>query len=255
MDDTDQSTGERFVDRDLRRATFRSVDLRDATFRGVWFNGTVMRGVELVGVTIEGEVVDLVVNGVDVAPLVEAELDRRDPDRVMMRPTDAAGFRQAWVVLDQRWARTIARARTLDPDLLQESVDGEWSFTQTLRHLAFATETWLHRAILGDPRPWEPLALPSDEMDPHPEIPWDRDVRVPLDEVLALRHRHVEAVRAFLDDLDDERLDGHTDPVDGPGWPPADRYPVRECLLTILNEEWLHRQYAERDLDTLVGAD
>jgi hypothetical protein len=26
---------------------------------------------------------------------------------------------------------------------------------------------------------------------------------------------------------------------------------VRKCLLCILNEEWEHRLYAERDLDTL----
>jgi hypothetical protein len=26
-------------------------------------------------------------------------------------------------------------------------------------------------------------------------------------------------------------------------------YPVRECLLIILNEEWVHRLFAERDLD------
>jgi hypothetical protein len=26
---------------------------------------------------------------------------------------------------------------------------------------------------------------------------------------------------------------------------------VRECLLRILNEEWEHRLYAERDLDAL----
>ena len=28
-------------------------------------------------------------------------------------------------------------------------------------------------------------------------------------------------------------------------------YPVRECLLCILSEEWEHRLYAERDLDAL----
>jgi len=29
---------------------------------------------------------------------------------------------------------------------------------------------------------------------------------------------------------------------------------VRECLLVILNEEWEHRLYAERDLDALEAA-
>ena len=36
-----------------------------------------------------------------------------------------------------------------------------------------------------------------------------------------------------------------------PGWPQPRSYPVRECLLCILNEEWQHRLYAERDLDVL----
>jgi DinB superfamily len=35
--------------------------------------------------------------------------------------------------------------------LLHESVGGEWSFIETLRHLVFATDSWIRRAILGDP--------------------------------------------------------------------------------------------------------
>jgi hypothetical protein len=27
--------------------------------------------------------------------------------------------------------------------------------------------------------------------------------------------------------------------------------PLKECLLIVLNEEWQHRLYAERDLDAL----
>jgi hypothetical protein len=38
---------------------------------------------------------------------------------------------------------------------------------------------------------------------------------------------------------------------EGPGWPEPRAFPVRECLSVILNEEWEHRLYAERDLDTL----
>jgi hypothetical protein len=41
-------------------------------------------------------------------------------------------------------------------------------------------------------------------------------------------------------------LDGQTEPAQGPGWPQPRSYPVRECLLCILNEEWEHRLYAER---------
>jgi hypothetical protein len=58
-------------------------------------------------------------------------------------------------------------------------------------------------------------------------------------------------VRQVIEGLTDASLDGHTEPVEGPGWPPPRSYPVRECLLCILSEEWEHRLYAERDLDAL----
>ena len=41
------------------------------------------------------------------------------------------------------------------------------------------------------------------------------------------------------------------EPVDAPGWPPPEAFPVSECLLVVLNEEYLHRLYAERDLAEL----
>ena len=132
----------------------------------------------------------MVVNGVDIAPLVEAELDRREPGRVKMRPTDPAGYRAAWDLVEQLWDGTVAPARTLDPTLLHESVDGEWSFIETLRHLAFATDAWVRRAVLGDPAPWHPLDLPWDQMPDLPGIPRDRDVR-PLTIVLGSDRRHL----------------------------------------------------------------
>jgi hypothetical protein len=58
-------------------------------------------------------------------------------------------------------------------------------------------------------------------------------------------------MRRVVEDLTDEQLATTTDPVEGPGWPPARDYPVHEVLGTILNEEWEHRRYAERDLAVL----
>ncbi|MGZ4483270.1 MAG: DinB family protein [Nocardioidaceae bacterium] len=247
----DDLSGSRFERVDLTHAEFRTADLRHARFRGVAMSGVVMRGVELVDVRIDGEIQNLLVNGVDVTPLVNAELDRRDPDRAKMRPTDPAAFREAWDIVERRWDDTVERARGLDPGLLHESVDGEWSFTETLRHLVFATDAWVRRAILGDPSPWNPLDLPWDEMPDTPGIPRDRKVRPSLDEVLALRRDRMATVRRVVDGLTDESLAGHTEPVDGAGWPPPESFPVRECLLIVLNEEWHHRQFAERDLDAL----
>ena len=243
--------GARFERADLRGAQFSAVSLAGARFRGADLTGVVMRGVELVDVDIHGEIHNLTINGVDVVPLIVAELDRRDPDRVAMRPVDAAGFRRAWDLVDRRWQQTVERAARLRPELLHESVGGEWSFIETLRHLVFATDSWVGRVILGDPAPWHPLALPFDEMADMPGIPRDRAARPDLDTVLALRRDRMDSVRRVLDGLTDESLGGQTEPVEAPGWPRPQSYPVRECLSIILNEEWEHRLYAERDLAVL----
>ena len=247
----DDLSGSHFERVDLTGAEFRAVDLSHALLRGVDMTGVAMSGVELVDARIDGEIHNLLVNGVDVAPLVNAELDRRYPDRAKMRPSDPAGFREAWDIVERLWDGTVARARSLAPELLHESVDGEWSFIETLRHLVFATDAWVRRAILGDPSPWHPLDLPWDEMPDTSGIPRDREARPTLDEVLALRHDRMTTMRTVVDGLTDESLMAHTEPVDGVGWPPPESFPVRECLLIVLNEEWHHRSFAERDLDAL----
>jgi uncharacterized protein YjbI with pentapeptide repeats len=71
---------------DLSGSTFTDVDLRGARFVRADLSGVVMRGVELDGADLDAPwLLDggsgLLVNGVDVAPLVDAELDRRSPGR------------------------------------------------------------------------------------------------------------------------------------------------------------------------------
>jgi hypothetical protein len=240
-----------FMNQDLTGSEFRSCNFVDVTMRNIEFKRVTIRDSEVVDLDIHAEIGRLVVNGVDVGPLVEAELDRRYPDRPKMRPTTPSGFREAWDTVERLWAGTVARARLLDPPLLHESVDGEWSFIETLRHLSFATGCWVRRAILGDPSPWDPLDLPWDGMEDTPGVPRDRAARPSLDEALALRLSRMATVRDYVDRLTPSILASHTQPVDGPGWPPARSFPVAECLSVVLNEEWEHRLYAERDLAIL----
>ena len=252
--DTDDLKGARFERVDLTGALFRDVDLSGTRFHSVEMNRVVIRGAELTDVEISGEIGRLIVNGVDVGPLVNAELDRRYPDRPKMRPTDPAGFREAWDIVERLWSGTVERARRLellDPELLHESVDAEWSFIQTLRHLTFATDSWITRAILGDPSPWHPLGLPWEEAPDTLDVPHDREARPSLDTILELRRDRMATVREVIDGLTEEQLASDTVPVDAPGWPMPESYPVAECLLITLSEEWEHRLYAERDLAIL----
>ena len=235
----------------LNDARLQDVDLSGADLRGVLLAGVRMRGVELCDVTISGELENVVVNGVDIAPLVEAELDRRMPERAQMRPDDADGFRVAWAILERLWAGTVERARTFPEEDLHRGVDDEWSFIQTLRHLNFASAAWIGRLVLGDPSPWHPLDLPWDDAPGWEGIPWDREARPSLDAVLAVRAERQAMVRELLASLTDERL-GTKVSCTGPGWPPPDHeFELAEPLRVVLNEEWEHRLYAERDLTTL----
>lgn len=263
-----------FTERDLSGSTFRRVDLSGAELREVrltgatiqdadlsglrvraaWLDGVRMTGVEVPHVEIYGELGRVVVNGVDVTPLVEAELDRRHPERALMRPSDATGFRTAFETLDRLWAGTLGPARELPADALHHQVDDEWSFIETLRHLGFAHACWVSGVVLADPSPWHPLDLPWDEAPTFDGVPWDRDVRPTLDEVLDLRARRRATVAEVLADLDDEGL---VRPVSSatPFLTDADSLTVADCLKVVLNEEWEHRLYAERDLATLDPAE
>ena len=244
-------TGARFEDVYLTGAQFHDVDLTGARFRLVDLTRVSIRGAALINVDISGEIKNLHINGVDVVPLVEAELNRRYPDRAKMWPADADGFREAWDILQRLWSQTVERARGMAPELLHERVEGEWSFIETLRHLVFATDAWVKRAILGQPSPWDPLDLPHDEMPDEPSVPRDRGARPSLEEVLALRVDRMTTVRQVIAELTDEKLADLTEPVTEPGYPEPESFAVRRCLQAILSEEWHHRLFAERDLDVL----
>jgi DinB superfamily/Pentapeptide repeats (8 copies) len=246
--------GSVFERTDLSGSRLHAVDLSGVVIRGADMSRAVLRGVELVDAEISVELRNVVVNGVDIVPLVEAELDRRYPDRASMRPVDPAGFARAWDTLERLWDGTVDRARSLPSERLHERVDGEWSFIETLRHLVFATDSWVRRAILGVPAPWDPLGLPWDEMPDLEGVPCDRTVRPSLDEVLALRRDRMATVRQVIAGLTEATLASDTEPAAGPGWPPPRSFGVRECLQIVLNEEWEHRLYAERDLARLEQA-
>ena len=244
--------GATFTDASLSGATFTSVDLSNVRMRSAWLEGAKLTGVEASHLELYGDFGTLLVNGVDVVPLVDAELTRRMPERALMSPTDVAGFRSAFEALDRLWAGTVDRARALEPETLHEQVDGEWSFIETLRHLGFAHACWVGGVVLADPSPWHPLDLPWDEAPTVEGVPWDRDVRPSLDEVLEVRARRRAAVQSVLDDLTDDGLSREVASATA-FMTDAEHLDVAQCLKVVLNEEWEHRLYAERDLAALAA--
>lgn len=235
----DDLSGSVFDDVNLTGALFHNVLLRDATIRGAWAERLV----------IDGGFEELVLNGIDVVPLWRAELARQHPEFPLLTPDDADGYRSIWPVLEEQWQQTVAKARALPEELLHDRVDGEWSFIQTLRHMLFVHDAWLRRAVLGETA-YDPLDLPHDEMPRLDGVPNDPDARPSLEHVLALRDERLAIARRFFAGLEDQLL-AEEATVTGPGYPEAGRYAVPRCLRAVLDEEWWHRRFAERDLTLL----
>lgn len=234
---------ERFVDVDLSGARFERVDLSGAVMRSV-----VVDGAEVEAPWLLDDGASLVVNGVDVAPLVDAELDARMPGRSLRRAGDPDGLRAAWAALEQSWERVLERVAAMPSGTVDVSVDDEWSFAQTLRHLVMATDTWLGRAVLGLDQPYHPLGQPHAEYETDG---YDMSVfttRQPTyEEVLEARAGRQRMVREHLATLvADDLAQVRANP-----WAPQHAETTLSCLRTILDEEWEHQRYAVRDLDLL----
>jgi hypothetical protein len=116
--------------------------------------------------------------------------------------------------------------------------------------LNFASAAWVGRMALGNPSPWHPLDLPWDEAPGWDGIPWDREAQPTLDEVLTVRRGRQAMVRHLLESSTDRQLDTDVTRSE-PGWPRMANFPLKECLRIVLNKEWQHRLYAERELDAL----
>ena len=72
---------------ELRAAEFVNVDLSQARFRNVNLTGARVMEAMLVNAWFSGLIHGLVINDIEVAPLIASEMDRRFPERAKL-PTD-----------------------------------------------------------------------------------------------------------------------------------------------------------------------
>ena len=231
----------RYLDEDLEGAEFRECNL----------NHTRLVGVIMQDAVIDGLVTNLVVNGVEVMQYVEAELDRRHPVRRLIRSDDLADLRRGWRQLRTDWATTVARLRKL-PGIEHESVNDEWSAVQTLRHLVFVHDSWFRRCCLGSTNLFTPMGLGIESTPGCEEQGLDPSADPTLDEVLAIRDAQAAELGHWLDSATSEQLQKPAPIPHNAMWPPyAHGRSVRQCLGTVLREEFQHHQFCERDLDLI----
>ena len=153
--------GQEFEDQDLSESVFWGVRLRDTMFRDADLSGARFFHTMWSGVEVDGLIDRLVVNGVDVTDYVNSH-DRWFPLRAMLEPADGDGVRAASAILRAEWDTLLERVAGADPRLALESVNGEWSVRDTLRHLVFAMDKWFAGPILGR-RVFTAVGLRSEE--------------------------------------------------------------------------------------------
>jgi hypothetical protein len=172
-------------------------------------------------------------------------------------PTDPESVRADWSRLEDDWAAAVERVESMPPGTVDENVNGEWSFAQTLRHLVFATDAWLQRPVLERPAPFWHAGLPHSSC-PDTELAGfgvDRQATPQWSEVLAARADRQQMVRRFVAEVTADDL-GRRCPA---GFAPphqdfdSDTLTIGHCLGTILEEEAAHLGYALRDLE-LIGS-
>ena len=214
---------------DLSRAHFRDVNLTDATISHAW----------LINVDVDALVEKVVINGVDITAYVN-EHDPWYPLRGMLRPSDPEGMRAACAALEDAWAKTLTRAHSLPEAALHESVNDEWSFVQTLRHLIFATDKWFTVPILG--ADFHPMGMPNSGSVDFPWPGLDYDLMPSVSEALAVRADRATRFRDYLATVDAADFTRKIDVLEnGP-------HPLQECIYTVFEEEFWHNRYASRDL-------
>ena len=231
---------------DLNGATFRDCDMRGVRIVSSFVDGLVIGG-------FSGRSGPVVVDDVDVSSYVVAELDRRHPERVRLREARSADdLRAVSAEVETLWDDTLARAGRLPDAALHERVDGEWSFVETLRHLAFAVDSWVAGWLHGTPAPFSPLGMPPTDLgaDEWASIGLDPEARPSFAEAGALFADRRALLRTALDEATDQQLDSERTATPVPAWG-EETHTVRECLSVPLEEFIEHRRFAERDLATL----
>jgi hypothetical protein len=237
--DTNEFEGAAFVKASLKGATLRFSDV----------SGVTMRSVDVDGLDIDSHDLffgSVFVNGVDVVPLVDAELNRQFPGRELQKAQTPDGLRHAWVAVQAAWHTTVTDTPA---DLVDAHVEDEWSLAQTLRHLVLATDAWLRGGILQVEQPFHEIGQIFSGAE---EMGFDMSIfradPPPYEEVLAVRAERQRLVSDFLATATPELLaEDRANPWGGGDWRPS----VGDCIRVILEEEWAHLRYIRRDLARL----
>lgn len=234
--------GEEFEFCDLSESEFWGVDLQRSRFRDVNLSGARVSHALLQDVEIDAEIDRLVINGVDVTSYVNAG-DEWYPLRSQLRPTELEQMRVGWQRFVDAWDAAIRRTSTLRDPQRHESVDGEWSFVDTLRHLVFATDKWFTVPVVSGS--FHPIGLPNKGSIDFGWPGLDLAAHPTFDHAVGAWRERADRLREYLAAIEPAALGAEANVLEnGP-------HAVHDCVGVVFEEHFHHLRYALRDLDRL----
>jgi uncharacterized damage-inducible protein DinB len=240
---------------DMAGSVFRDVNLSGATFEDVNLAGATVRNANLEGLHIEDVNIEgLTVFGFRVDELIEAECDRRDPERARLKMRDLCdpeAVREVMARLEGIRAAFRRRLRATDAGLLAARPGAdEWSALENVRHMLFAEDLYLNRFILQNDKPLNRLGLlPHFLQSAQGFEDVGREPSDDLEAVLAAWDAVHADMRAFLGDLTPERLQSTARNLDG-----KPRGTVSDVLQGLARHDLEHVRQAEAALTALEQA-
>ncbi len=222
---------ERFEDRNmpgtvfnrvnLASGVFDDVNLGNATFQNVNLEAATIRNANLKNLHIDDAYIEgLTIFGFDVAQLIEAEEDRRDPERVRLRMRDCYDpqcVRNMLARLETIRSAFREKLRATDPHLLTTAPGpGRWCALEHVRHLMFAEDLHLNHFILQNENPLNPMGMLPEFLADLPKYQnvgtepcTDRET------ILAAWDSTHAAMMAYLADMTSETLHAPARDLDG----------------------------------------
>jgi len=243
---------EKFENSDMSGVVFRNVNLARAEFDDVNLAEARIHNANLSNLTIEDAFIKgFTVSGFRIDQLIDAELDRRDPERVRLRMADCCDpecVRAVLQHLGEVRARFAEFLRDADPRGLAVRPDPkQWSAVENLRHLIFAEDLYLNRWLLENDEPWCEHGLLPDFLANNPRY---ADVGGPpcedIDALLAAWNAIHARMMAFVATVTTEDLQRSTSSIDfGQGI-------VGKILQTLAQHDLEHIRQAEAAVNKLV---
>lgn len=174
--DLDNLTGAAFNMVNMPDSIFSNTGLNNSVFKCSNLENSVITDTFLKNMKISFCLYDgLTIDGIEVLPLVEAEKDRLDPERIRLRiknPFDPDEVKKVMHHLDEMRDGFYSFLRSTPHERLVKKPKGidRWSALEHVRHLVFAEDLYLNHRLLNNYIPYNPIGMIPDFLKNDPSF-------------------------------------------------------------------------------------